>query len=202
MRIGILISGRGSNMTAILQAIKNGRIRAEPAVVISSRADAKGLDTAKEFGVSTEVVKPEDYDGRESFDREVMARLIRHGVTADDLVCLAGFMRIIGPEFVSRYRGHILNIHPSLLPEFPGLHAQRQAIEAGAKKSGCTVHFVDEGVDTPNIIRQTEVDIAGGDTEETLSEKILPLEHDTYVLAVQDVVEGRVIYENGRVIRR
>lgn len=192
LNLGILISGRGSNMKAILSAVLRGQIQANPAVVISNRPDAAGLKFARRIGVRTEVVDSRSFAGsRSEYDRVVMSVLERHGVTPEKgLVCLAGFMRIITPEFVRRYRNRILNVHPALLPAFPGLDAQQQAVEYGAKYSGCTVHFVDEGVDTGPIIIQAAVKVLDDDTADTLAKRILRKEHIIYPQAVGMVASG------------
>ena len=199
--LGILISGRGSNMDAILAAAKAGRMPGvRPAIVVSNKPDAAGLKTAAEkYGVKTRVVLPEGARGWD-YDRKVVQALEEAGVTPDGgLVCLAGFMRIIGPEFVRHYRMRILNIHPALLPSFPGLHAQKQAVEYGVKVSGCTVHFVDEGVDSGPVILQRTVPVMEGDSEETLSARILEQEHQAYPEAVRLFSEGRLKVEGRRV---
>ena len=201
LNLGILISGRGSNMDAILAAIKSGRIKnVKPCVVISNKPDAAGLKIASEkYGVPTKVIKPDGLKGWD-YDQKVVAALQEHGVTPQSgLVCLAGFMRIISPEFVRQYRMRIVNIHPALLPSFPGLHAQRQALDYGAKVTGCTVHFVDEGVDSGPVILQKAVPVMDGDTEETLSGKILEQEHQLYPEAVRLIAEGRIKVEGRRV---
>jgi phosphoribosylglycinamide formyltransferase-1 len=194
MNLGILISGRGSNMEAILKAIKKQRIRVKPAVVISNNPDAAGLKIAQKLGVSTEIVESKGFTGtRWEYDQKIIKILYKYGVTEKDgLVCLAGFMRIISPEFIRKYKNRILNIHPAILPSFPGLHSQRQAVEYGVKYSGCTVHFVDEGVDTGPIILQSVVPVRDTDTEETLSRRILAKEHKAYPQAIKLVVEGKV----------
>lgn len=202
INLGILISGRGSNMDAILAAAKAGRMPGiRPAVVISNKPDAAGLKTASEkYGVKTKVVLPEGTKGWD-YDRRVVEALEEAGVTPDGgLVCLAGFMRIISPEFVRHYKMRILNIHPALLPSFPGLHAQKQAVEYGVKVSGCTVHFVDEGVDSGPVILQKTVQVMERDSEETLSARILEQEHQAYPEAVRLFSEGRLKVE-GRKVR-
>jgi phosphoribosylglycinamide formyltransferase-1 len=194
LNLGILISGRGSNMAAILSAIKSGEIRnVNPCVVISNKPDAVGLQIAREdFGVATEVVPADGLKGWD-YDQKVVATLKRYGVTPDSgLVCLAGFIRIISPDFVRTFKMRIMNIHPALLPAFPGLHAQKQSIDYGVKVSGCTVHFVDEGVDSGPIILQAPVPVLQGDTEETLSERILQQEHLLYPKAVGLFAEGKI----------
>jgi phosphoribosylglycinamide formyltransferase-1 len=199
--LGILISGRGSNMDAILAAVKAGRIpRARQRIVISNKPDAAGLKTASEkYGVPTKVIPAEGLKGWD-YDRKLVAALEEAGVTPEDgLVCLAGFMRIISPEFVGHFKMRILNIHPALLPSFPGLHAQKQAIDYGVKVSGCTVHFVDAGVDSGPVILQRTVPVMEGDTEETLSARILEQEHQAYPEAVRLFTEGRLKVEGRKV---
>lgn len=201
VNLGILISGRGSNMDAILAAAKAGRIpEARPRIVISNKPDAAGLKTASErYGVPTKVVQPDGLKGWD-YDKKLVAALEEAGVTQKDgLVCLAGFMRIISPEFVRHYKMRILNIHPALLPSFPGLHAQRQAVDYGVKVSGCTVHFVDDGVDSGPVILQRTVPMMEGDTEETLSARILEQEHQAYPEAVRLFAQGRLKVEGRRV---
>jgi phosphoribosylglycinamide formyltransferase-1 len=176
-RVGILISGRGSNMKALLSAMKDGRVAADPAVVVSNVPDAAGLDHARRQGVATAVVDHRTIKPREAHDRAVLDILRQHRV---DLVCLAGYMRFLSPTFIEAYRGRILNIHPSLLPAFPGLDAQRQALEAGVKVSGCTVHLVDETLDHGPILLQSAVPVLPDDTVETLSARILEQEHRLY----------------------
>jgi phosphoribosylglycinamide formyltransferase-1 len=194
INLGILISGRGSNMDAILSAVKSGMIKnVRPSVVISNKTDAAGLKIASEkYGVPAQVIMPEGLKGWD-YDRKVVAALQEHGVTPQSgLVCLAGFMRIISPEFVWLYKTRILNIHPALLPSFPGLHAQKQALDAGVKVTGCTVHFVDEGVDSGPVILQRSVPVMDGDDEETLSARILEQEHQLYPEVVKLFAEGRI----------
>ncbi|MBT3685957.1 MAG: phosphoribosylglycinamide formyltransferase [Nitrosopumilus sp.] len=186
LNLGILISGRGSNMESILKSIKTKKIPINPAVVISNKIDAKGLAIAKKMGVNVEVIESKNFKGtRSEFDEKIMEILVKYGVTPrNGLVCLAGFMRIISPEFVKKYKNKIINIHPALLPAFPGLNSQKQALDYGAKYSGCTVHFVDAGMDTGAIIIQSIVEIKNKDTEKSLSKKILKEEHRIYPQAV------------------
>ncbi len=185
MKLGILISGRGSNMTAIIDAVQGGRIPgAEVAVVVSDKAEAPGLERARERGVRTVVVERSGRT-REEHDREIAEVLDRYGV---ELVCLAGYMRLLSPWFVSRFPDRIINIHPSLLPEFRGLDAQRQALEAGVTVAGCTVHYVDEHLDNGDIIAQRQVEVRDDDTVDTLSARILEQEHELYVEAIQTIV--------------
>ena len=201
VNLGILISGRGSNMDAILAAVKSGRIKnAKACVVISNKADAAGLKIASEkYGVPTKVIPADGLKGWD-YDQKVVAALQQYGVTPQSgLVCLAGFMRIISSEFVRQYKMKIINIHPALLPSFPGLHAQRQALDAGAKVTGCTVHFVDEGVDSGPVILQKAVPVMEGDDEEKLSARILEQEHQLYPEAVRLFGEGRIKVQGYRV---
>jgi phosphoribosylglycinamide formyltransferase-1 len=200
LNLAILISGRGSNMESILSAIKSSKIRnTVPRVVISNNPSAPGLKIATEkYGVATEVLHGNGVKGWD-YDKKVVDTLKAHGVTPDSgLVCLAGFMRIISAEFVRTFHMRIINIHPALLPSFPGLHAQRQAIEHGVKVSGCTVHFVDEGVDSGPIILQKAVDVFEDDNEETLSERILRYEHELYPEAVRLFAEGKITVQGRR----
>ena len=174
-------------MESILKAIKKKKIPINPAVVISNKPNAKGLAIAKKMGIQTEVIESSKYKGKRlQYDKEIISILKKYKVTpSNGLVCLAGFMRIISPYFIKEYKNKILNIHPALLPAFPGLDAQKQAIEFGSKFSGCTVHFVDEGVDTGPIIIQEIVKINSNDTEKSLSKKILVKEHEIYPKAVE-----------------
>lgn len=186
-------------MDAILAAIKSGYIKnVKPSIVISNNAEAAGLKTASEkYGVVTRVVPANGQKGWD-YDKKIVAVLQEFGVEPQNgLVCLAGFMRIISPEFVRLYKTRIINIHPALLPSFPGLHAQRQAVQYGVKVSGCTVHFVDEGVDSGPVILQKPVAVLDDDTEDTLSARILEKEHVAYPEAVKLFAEGR-IKTNGR----
>ena len=194
LKLGILISGRGSNMESILKAIKKKNIPIEPAVVISNRPDAKGLKIAQKLGVKTDIVQSKGFEGtRWEYDKKIIATLKKHGVTqTNGLVCLAGFMRIISPEFVKKFKNRIINIHPALLPAFPGLDSQKQALDYGAKFSGCTVHFVDAGMDTGPIIIQSVVKIKEDDTEETLAKRILKEEHRIYPQAVGLFAENKI----------
>jgi phosphoribosylglycinamide formyltransferase-1 len=174
-------------MEAILKAIKKQMIPIKPSIVISNRSDARGLRIAEKLGIKTQVIESKNFRGnRTDYDKKIITSLAKNGVTEKNgLVCLAGYMRIISPHFIKKYKNRILNIHPAILPAFPGLDAQKQAIQFGAKVSGCTVHVVDEGVDTGPIILQEIVKIANNDTEETLSKKILAKEHKIYPKAVE-----------------
>ena len=181
-------------MEYILKSIKRKKIPINPAIIISNKSDAKGLKIAQRLGIKTEVIESKDFKGsRSEYDKKIMTALEKYGVTPKNgLVCLAGFMRIISPEFVKKYKNRIINIHPALLPSFPGLDAQKQAIEYGSKYSGCTVHFVDSGVDTGPIILQSIVKIRKGDTEKTLSKRILATEHRAYPEAIRLFAEKKI----------
>lgn len=181
-------------MESILKSIKRKKIPINPAIVISNKLDARGLKIAQKLGIKTEVIESKDFKGsRSDYDKKIMSTLEKYGVTPKNgLVCLAGFMRIISPEFVKKYKNRIINIHPALLPSFPGLDAQKQAIEYGAKYSGCTVHFVDSGVDTGPIILQLIVKIRKEDTEKTLSKRILAKEHQAYPEAIRLFAEKKI----------
>jgi phosphoribosylglycinamide formyltransferase 1 len=181
-------------MESILKSIKRKKIPINPAIVISNKPDAKGIKIAQKLGVKTEVIESKNFKGnRSEYDEKIMSVLEKYGVTPKNgLVCLAGFMRIISPEFVKKYKNRIINIHPALLPSFPGLDAQKQAIEYGAKYSGCTVHFVDSEVDTGPIILQLIVKIRKEDTEKTLSKRILAKEHQAYPEAIKLFAENKI----------
>ena len=197
-RIGILLSGRGSNFLAIASAIREHRLAgAEIAVVLSNREGAAGLASARELGLPAFAVLSAGQT-RAAHDAEMIARLRQHHV---DLVCLAGYMRIVTPEFVQAFPNRILNIHPSLLPAFPGLDAQEQALEYGAHVAGCTVHFVDEAVDHGVIVVQRTVPVEDGDTAETLSARILEQEHLAYPEAIARVLSGRYEISGRRYLR-
>ena len=196
-RIGVLFSGRGSNLEALAESVAAGRIpNAEIAIALSNREDAPGIEKARARGIEALVISSRGLE-REAYDKLVIAALQAKQV---DLVCLAGYMRLLSPQFVAAYRQRILNIHPSLLPSFPGLEAQRQALEHGAKFSGCTVHFVDENLDAGPIVLQACVPIEDSDTPETLAERILREEHRIYAEAVRIVLEGRYRMEGRRVL--
>jgi len=173
-------------MESILKSIKKKKIPINPAVVISNKPNAKGLKIAKKLGINIEVIESKGFKGsRVQYDKKVIAALTKHGVTPrNGLVCLAGFMRIISPQFVKKYKNKMINIHPALLPAFPGLGSQKQALEHGAKFSGCTVHFVDAGIDSGPIIIQAVVKVRENDTNESLSKRILKEEHRIYPEAV------------------
>ena len=187
MKIGILISGRGSNMVALVDAVNSGEIPdSSVAIVISDKPDAPGLEKARERGVDTVVIERHGRS-REEHDAEIIGELQKRGV---ELVCLAGYMRLLSKDFIHVFEDRIVNIHPSLLPAFPGLDAQRQALENGARISGCTVHFVNEDLDAGPIILQKQVEVKNGDTVETLAARILEHEHGAYVEAVKLIVSG------------
>ena len=196
-RIGILISGRGSNMVALAEAARDGRLDAEIALVVSNVADAPGLAKAEERGIPTATFVSKGRK-RAEHDADVAAALVAAGV---DLVCLAGYMRILSADFVRQFAGRMLNIHPSLLPAFPGLNVQQAAIDFGAKLSGCTVHFVDEELDHGPIVLQEAVPVLDDDTDESLSARILEVEHRLYPEAVDLVARGAVRIEGRRVVR-
>ena len=181
-------------MESILKSVKTKKIPINPAVVISNKSDAKGLSIAKKMGISVEVIESKNFKGsRAAYDEKIMKMLADYGVTPKNgLVCLAGFMRNISPEFVKKYKNKIINIHPALLPSFPGLNSQKQALDYGAKYTGCTVHFVDAGMDTGPVIIQSVVEIKGKDTEKSLSKRILKEEHRIYPEAVNLIARKKV----------
>ena len=198
-RLGILLSGRGSNFVAIAEAIAAGRLQgAEIAVVLSNKEDAPGLEVARGRGLKA-IAVPSAGRKRAEHDAEMIALLREHRV---DLVCLAGYMRIISPEFVAAFPQRILNVHPALLPAFPGLDGQRQALEYGVKVAGCTVHFVDEAVDHGVIVVQRTVPVLDGDTEQTLSVRILEQEHLAYAAGIAMVLSGEYEVVGRRFVRR
>ena len=194
LHLGILISGRGSNMEAILKTIKKQKIPIKPSVVISNKPNARGLRIAAKLGVKTEVIQSKNFKGsRIEYDKKIISVLTKNGVTQKNgIVCLAGFMRIISPYFIKKYKNRILNIHPALLPAYPGLDAQKKALENGARYTGCTVHLVDEGVDSGPIILQAVVKVNENDTEEKLSKRILSKEHKIYPQAVNLFAQKKI----------
>lgn len=196
MRLGVLASGSGSNLQSILDACASGSIPAQVAVVICNVPGAKALQRAEAAGVPAVLLAHGAYPSRDAYDAELVALLRRHQV---DLVCLAGFMRLITPTLLSAFQNKILNIHPSLLPAYPGLHAVKKALTAGARVSGCTVHIVDEGTDTGPIVIQAAVPVLDGDTEESLAARILAQEHRCYVRAISLWAQGRVAIDGRRV---
>jgi phosphoribosylglycinamide formyltransferase-1 len=196
-RIGVLLSGRGSNFEALASRVASGRIpNAEIALALSNREDARGIEKARALGIEARVISSKGLE-REAYDKLVIAALQEKRV---DLVCLAGYMRLLSPQFVAAFHNRILNIHPSLLPAFPGLEAQRQALEHGVRFSGCTVHFVDENLDAGPIVLQACVPVEDSDTPETLSERILRQEHRIYAEAVRIVLEGKFRIQGRRVL--
>lgn len=197
-RLGVLISGRGSNLQAIIEAIGDGRLRAEIAIVVSNVAQAAGLARAAAAGLETRVVSHRDYASREAYDAALAGMLHSHRV---DLVCLAGFMRLLGPTFVSAFQNRILNIHPSLLPSFPGLDAQRQALEHGVKITGVTVHLVNAELDAGPIVMQRAVPVHDDDTAESVAARILIEEHRLYPEAIQHVLNGGWRIDGRRFVR-
>jgi|SRR5680860_416153 len=196
INIGVLASGRGTNLQAIIEAIKEGKIEGRISIVISDNHDAFALKRAKQNNIEIEYVNFKSFKNREDFDKESIKILKEKKI---DLVVLAGYMRILSPYFIRAYQNKIMNIHPALLPSFPGLHAQKQAIEHGVKVAGCTVHFVDEGVDSGPIILQKAVEVNDDDTEESLTEKILKEERQIYPLAIQLFTKGRLMIKGRRV---
>ena len=199
LRIGVLASGRGSNLQAIIDAIEAGKLDCRLAVVVSDRPEAQALERGRKHGTEAVFMDPKKYASREAFDQAVLGVLAEHRV---ELVCLAGYMRVLSPTFVRALPGQIMNIHPALLPSFPGLHAQRQALQYGVKVSGATVHFVDEGVDTGPIICQAAVPVREDDTEETLAARILQQEHRLYPRAIRLFAESRLSLVGRRVLVR
>ncbi|MGI5882300.1 MAG: phosphoribosylglycinamide formyltransferase [Dethiobacteria bacterium] len=198
MRLAVLASGYGSNLQAILDAISRKEVAGQVRVVISDVENAFALQRARENGIEALYINPRDYKDREAFDEVVSGQLMERKI---DLVILAGYMRFLSPPFVRKFRGRIMNIHPSLLPAFPGLNGVKKALSHGVKVSGCTVHFVDEGLDTGPIILQEAVPVLDGDTEDTLHERIHGLEHRLYPQAIQLFIEKKLRLEGRRCIR-
>ncbi len=196
-KIGILISGRGSNMNSIIEATQRGDIKADVALVISNEKKAAGLEKAQKMGIETIIIDHRDSKTREEHDKKMVQELRKREV---DLVCLAGYMRLLSPYFVQEFRNRIMNIHPALLPAFPGLNVQQKAVDYGVKFSGCTVHFVDEEVDHGPIIVQSVVPVSDDDTGETLAAKILKEEHKIYPEAVRLFFEGSLNIKGRRVL--
>ncbi len=197
MNLGILISGRGSNLEAILTAVAEQKLDATPRVVVSNRAGALGLERARQRDIATRVVPHADFASRELFDQAIVDVLREYEV---DTVALAGFDRLITPVLLDAFPGHVVNIHPALLPSFPGLHAQRQALDYGARVTGVTVHLVDEQMDHGPILAQAAVPVLDDDTEESLSTRILQQEHRIYPLALQRLADGCIRVEGRRVL--
>ena len=196
VNIGVLASGRGTNLQAIIEAIGDGKIAGEIKVVISDNPDAYALKRAQQYLIDTRYIDFNGFKNREDYDKEMIKTLKEKKI---DLIVLAGYMRILSPYFIGTYKNKIMNIHPALLPSFPGLHGQKQAVEYGVKISGCTVHFVDEGVDSGPIILQKAVEVSVDDTEESLAEKILEEEHQIYPRAIQLFSKGRLIIKGRKV---
>jgi phosphoribosylglycinamide formyltransferase 1 len=194
--LGVLASGRGSNLKAILKACAEGKLSASVGVVISDKKEAQGLEHTRQFKVPELFLDPKASDSRETYDQVILKELKKHSV---ELVILAGYMRIVTPVLIQAYRDKIMNIHPALLPAFPGLHAQQQSLAYGVKVSGCTVHFVDEQVDHGPIILQMAVPVLENDTEETLATRILAEEHKLYVQAIQLFAAGRLEFQGRKV---
>jgi phosphoribosylglycinamide formyltransferase-1 len=192
----MFISGRGSNFKAILEEVKRGTINGEIVAVISDNADAKGLQYAEESGIESKVFAKQGEDSRQSYFERIIAFLEERNI---DLICLAGFMKVLSKNIVDRYRNRILNIHPALLPSFPGENAQARAVEHGVKFSGCTVHFIDEGVDSGPIVIQEVVPVLNNDNEQTLAARILEKEHQVYPLAVRLFCEDRLSVKGKKV---
>ncbi len=189
IKIAVLVSGRGTNLQAIINAIKKGRIDGEIKIVISDNPKAYALQRAKKNKITTQVVPYKKFRNKEEYEQEILRHLDDYKI---DLIVLAGYMRILSPDFIKKYRYRIINIHPALLPAFPGLHAQRQALEYGVKVSGCTVHFVDEGTDTGPIILQKAVPVKQFDDEESLAKRILKYEHQLLPRAIQLFAQNKI----------
>lgn len=196
-RFAVFASGRGSNLKAILHAYDSLLLPQKPALVLTDNQTAPALDYAREYGVSTCFVDPKIHKGRKKYGAQIIEELKNRGI---DTICLAGFMRIIHEDVINEFRWRIVNIHPSLLPALPGLHAQRQALEAGIKESGCTAHFVDEGVDSGPVIMQSAVAIKEDDTEETLASRILEQEHRIYPIVIKALLEDRIKLIDGKAV--
>jgi phosphoribosylglycinamide formyltransferase-1 len=194
--IAVLVSGSGSNLQAIIDASERGEIPCRVGVVISNKADAYGLVRARNHGIPTEVISHKDFPSREEFDRQLVEAIRKSGAA---LVCLAGFMRVLTPLFVRSFPNRILNIHPALLPSFPGTHGPKQALDHGVRFSGCTVHLLDEGVDTGPIVVQAVVPVYDDDTEESLAARILVQEHKIYPMAIRLFFRGKLKIEGRRV---
>jgi phosphoribosylglycinamide formyltransferase-1 len=197
LTIAVFISGSGSNLQSIIDNVEKGAVSARIAVVVSNEPDAYGIERAKKHGIPTAVVNHRDFSNRSAFEEAILAVLEKHPV---DLICLAGFMRVLTPEFLRRYPLKIINIHPALLPSFAGTHGQKDAHDYAVKFSGCTIHFVDEGVDTGPIIIQAVVPVMPDDTVETLQKRILAQEHKIYPQAIQFIAEGRVSVVGRKVV--
>jgi len=196
LKLAVLASGRGSNFLALQQAIQKGELNADVLLLISDKEGAPALQKAMDAGIEALFINPRLYKNRDEYEQEIVAQLTNRDI---DIVVLAGYMRLVGKVLLHFYKNRIINIHPALLPSFPGLHAQKQALDYGVKFSGCTVHFVDEGMDTGQIILQATVPVLPDDTEESLADRILVEEHRSYSKALQLIAEGRV-YIKGRTV--
>jgi phosphoribosylglycinamide formyltransferase-1 len=196
INIGVLVSGRGTNLQAIIEAIEEGKIEGKIKIVISDNLDAYALKRAEQHNIETQYINHKEFKNREDYDKKIVETLENKEV---ELVVLAGYMRILSSYFIKAYKNKIINIHPALLPSFPGLQAQKQAVEYGVKISGCTVHFVDEGMDSGPIILQSAVEVSEDDTEESLAERILKEEHQIYSQAIQLFSQGRLIIKGRKV---
>jgi phosphoribosylglycinamide formyltransferase-1 len=199
LKVAVLISGRGSNLQALIDACADARFPAQIVLVISNVANVQGLERARAAGIATETIAHAGYDRRQSFDAAMDASLVKAGV---ELICLAGFMRILGDDFVRKWQGRLINIHPSLLPAFKGTHVHEQAIDAGVKISGCTVHYVISELDSGPAIAQAAVAVRDDDTAESLAKRVLEAEHRLYPSALRLIAEGRVRLENGHALFR
>ncbi len=197
LKIGVLVSGRGTNLQSIIDNIENKNIPAEIVIIISNIPDAYALSRAEKHGIKTKVIEHKAFKAREEFEKAIIETLKAESV---ELVCLAGFMRLLSPFFINTFKHRIMNIHPALLPSFPGTHAQKQAFDYGVKITGCTVHFVDEGTDTGPIIIQEAVPVLDNDTDESLSSRILEKEHTLYPKAIKLFAEGKIEVRGRRVI--
>jgi phosphoribosylglycinamide formyltransferase-1 len=198
-KLGVLVSGNGTNLQAIIDQIGSGALTAKIPFVISNVKDAIALERARKYGIETVFIDPKSFPGKDEYDLAMVDLLKAKSV---DLICLAGFMRILGKEFIQAFSGKIINIHPSLLPAFPGLHPQKQALDHGVKFSGCTVHYVDEGIDSGPIILQSVVPVYDSDDEEELSRRILEQEHLLYPRAIQLIIEDRLTLSERRITQK
>jgi phosphoribosylglycinamide formyltransferase-1 len=196
-RLGILVSGRGTNLQAIIDSIEKEELPASISLVISNKINAQALERCTRHGIESKSLNPKDYSNKDEFDKALAELFLKNKI---DLICLAGYMRILGKSFIKNFEGKIINIHPSLLPAFPGLHPQQQAIEAGVKFSGCTVHFVNEEVDEGPIILQSTVPVKDSDNSEELSQRILEQEHIIYPQAIRLFLENRLTISGRRVL--
>ncbi|MBI4697524.1 MAG: phosphoribosylglycinamide formyltransferase [Nitrospirae bacterium] len=197
LTLGVLASGRGSNFQSIIDSINSGYIKANISALITDNPEASAIQRAKNNNIDTFIIRPKDFQNRDSYYSNIADMLTGRGV---ELVVLAGFMRVVGRPLIQAFKNRIMNIHPALLPSFPGLHGQKQAVDYGVKISGCTVHFVDEGVDTGPVIIQAAVPVHDDDTEESLSDKILKEEHKIFPLAIKLFSEGKIAVEGRKVI--